>query len=194
MRYQTIQTISRATPGGYSAFAATLAQMANSLGKWAAVKNEYVDERLQEFNDALENDDMSFNVLDIAKKVFLRNEGPRGGILSNLPPEFIAEMSRILQPEQCENRNAVAVTFESRWEEGTVSTDAYLDLDTGVVFGIVESDAGEDYEHLIGEFVLVGGREVSVELDPDNNFRIDSPTLAAINVEVRESAFERPRC
>ena len=191
MRYQTFQAISSVTPGGYSAFAATLAQMANSLGKWAAVKNEYVDERLQEFNDALENDDMSLNALDIAKKIFLRNVETNQ---SNLPPEFIAELSRILQPEQCENRNAVAVTFESRWEEGTVSTDAYLDLDTGVVFGIVESDAGEDYEHLIGEFVLVGGREVPVELEPDNNFRIDSPTLAAINVEVRESAFERPHC
>jgi hypothetical protein len=81
-------------------------------------------------------------------------------------------------------QNTIAVIFESRWEEGFVSTDARLDLDTGIVYEIVESDAGSEYEHLIGEFVLVGDREVAVELEPDDKYRIDAPTLAAIKVEV----------
>ncbi len=89
--------------------------------------------------------------------------------------------------------NAIAVKFESRWEEGVISTDAKLDLDTGIVFDIADSDAGSENESLIGEFVLVGNREVAVELEPDNNYRIDAPTLAAIKVEVNSIAGDRNR-
>lgn len=88
---------------------------------------------------------------------------------------------------------AIAVVFESRWEEGVIETNAKLDLDSGVVFDIVESDAGSEYENLIGEFVVVGDREVAVEVEPDDNYRIDAPTLAAIKMEVQESLAERPR-
>lgn len=89
--------------------------------------------------------------------------------------------------------DAIGVTFESRWEEGVISTDAKLDLETGVVFDIVESNAGPEYEHLIGEFVIFGEREVAIELEPDDNYRIDAPTLAAIKIEAGESANKRPR-
>ena len=88
---------------------------------------------------------------------------------------------------------AIEVVFESRWEEGVIETNAKLDLDSGVVFDIVVSDVGSEYENLIGEFVVVGDREVAVEVEPDDNYRIDAPTLAAIKVEVQESLIERPR-
>ena len=106
-------------------------------------------------------------------------------------PEQIAAVNAIGESMKVTTSNAIAVTFESRWEEGVISTDAKLDLETGIVFDITESDAGAGYEHLIGEFVHVGDREVAVELEPDNHYRIDAPTLAAIRAEVKSIAGDR---
>lgn len=95
---------------------------------------------------------------------------------------------KIIASEAAEQRNlqanTVPVQFESRWEEGVVTTRARLDLDTGVVFEIELSHDGDQYENLIGEYVLIGNREIGVELEPDNNYRLDVATLAAVRAEI----------
>lgn len=102
----------------------------------------------------------------------------QAGLLNAKLLEFEVDLPQVM------SRNAIAVTFESRWEEGVVSTGAYLDLDSGIVFDIEDSAQGAEFEHLIGEFVLIGDREVAVQMEPDDNYRIDAPTLAFIKVEV----------
>lgn len=83
--------------------------------------------------------------------------------------------------------NSIAVRFVTRWEEGSVECSASLDLGTGVVFKPAQSDEGESHKALIGEYVLIGTREVSVELAPDNTYRIDAATMAAIRVDISDA-------
>ena len=45
------------------------------------------------------------------------------------------------------------VEYRSVWEEGVVSTYAQLNLNTGEVTDIETSDEGENYEHLVEEFI-----------------------------------------
>jgi hypothetical protein len=52
--------------------------------------------------------------------------------------------------------------FESRWEEGTISTPATLDLDTGEI-ETTSVCVGEEYENLNEEvFISSGGEEYTV--------------------------------
>lgn len=60
------------------------------------------------------------------------------------------------------------------WDEGLVSTDAKLDLMTGVVFDIEKSDIGQDYERLIEKYVttLDGKSRASVEMNHRYSYEI----------------------
>ncbi|MDK2126697.1 hypothetical protein [Parachitinimonas caeni] len=79
--------------------------------------------------------------------------------------------------------NTISVQFASRWEEGQITTSALLDLDTGIVSAIDQSGDGDHYQHLIGQFILIGDKEIAVQLEPDDSYRIDAPALAAIRDE-----------
>jgi len=102
--------------------------------------------------------------------------------LDKFPVDHIVTVSK--DHDRKLSSNIIAVQFESRWEEGDVTTAGTLDLDTGIVTDIETSDEGDDYEHLIGEYVLVGDREIAVELGPDDNYRMDEATLVSIKVEL----------
>jgi len=78
------------------------------------------------------------------------------------------------------------VKFESVWEEGTVVTDAKLNLTSGIVFDIVRSAQGEDYEALVREQIVIGGEKIRVELAPDNKNHVDADRLAALRVRLTQ--------
>jgi hypothetical protein len=48
---------------------------------------------------------------------------------------------------QIEKPTYTVVEYESVWDEGTVTTQATLNLQTGEITDIQTSDDGEDYEH-----------------------------------------------
>jgi hypothetical protein len=51
------------------------------------------------------------------------------------------------------SEDSLRVTFVSSWHEGEVRSRARLDLKTGEVRDIEVSELGEDYEHLIEEYI-----------------------------------------
>lgn len=92
------------------------------------------------------------------------------------------------------------VTFESAWEEGTVSTKANLNLKTGEVVDIDVVDEGDDYENLISENIVVivshpapgkgspiTSLDVPVARNEDGRYFISAPDLASVNAR-REPA------
>ncbi len=86
-------------------FVATMVQLADSLGKWATVKNDSVDAKLREFNEAFDGEDLRLTAVDIARKVFLQNPEHSGSNKISLPPAFLENMSRILAPGQTKSRD-----------------------------------------------------------------------------------------
>lgn len=51
------------------------------------------------------------------------------------------------------SQDSLRVTFVSSWQEGEVRTFARLNLKTGAVDDIEVSELGEDYEHLLEEYI-----------------------------------------
>ncbi len=62
------------------------------------------------------------------------------------------------------SQDSLRVTFVSSWHEGEVRSRARLDLKTGEVRDIEVAELGEDYEHLLEEYIesLDGTRWASV--------------------------------
>lgn len=73
----------------------------------------------------------------------------------------------------------ISVKFNSNWEEGTVTTDAKLDLITGEVIDIETSNDGEDFECLLSETIDAGEVTATVEPDDDNRYFVSQVSLAA---------------
>lgn len=76
------------------------------------------------------------------------------------------------------------VVFVSIWCEGDVRTRAWLDLRTGEVLDIELSDAGDGYEHLVGECIESTDGAVKAAVsrqDKTEGYRVSSPqALAAL--------------
>lgn len=70
---------------------------------------------------------------------------------------------------QIENSTTTVVEYDSVWDEGTVTTQAVLDLQTGEVTSIGVSDDGEDYENLQYEEIRDVSRGVSAIVVPNDN-------------------------
>lgn len=72
------------------------------------------------------------------------------------------------------NKNIIEVIFQSLWSEGTIETNAKLDLTTGIVFDIELSDDGDEFEHLICEGIIYNDEYYGVEInDVDNEYYMD---------------------
>jgi hypothetical protein len=67
------------------------------------------------------------------------------------------------------------VEYQSQWEEGFCDSKAKLDLKTGEVFDIEDSNVGEDFElHLRDVIFTTNGTEVLVEDFNDFDYAIDT--------------------
>ena len=100
-----VERVDAASPSARDSTAATLVQLAASLGKWAAVKNDSVDAKLREFNEAFDVEDLRLTAVELAQKVFLQNPEHDGSKKISLPPAFLEDMSRILAPSQMKSRD-----------------------------------------------------------------------------------------
>ena len=61
------------------------------------------------------------------------------------------------------------IEYGSVWDEGIVTTSAYLNLHTGEIVDIEVSEDVEEFEHLQHEFITVNGKKYTVEVDEDTN-------------------------
>lgn len=96
-----------------------------------------------------------------------------------------------------ENATTTVVEFESVWDEGTVTTQAVLNLKTGEVTDIESSDDGEEYEHLQYEEIRDVSRGVSaivVANDKNQYFLEDLSMLPQFGgADIAQPAQPRPR-
>ena len=69
-----------------------------------------------------------------------------------------------------ETPTTTVVEFESVWDEGTVTTQAVLNLQTGEVTDIESSDGGENYEHLQYEEIRDVSRGISAVATDDGQY------------------------
>ena len=76
--------------------------------------------------------------------------------------------------------NVLKVDFESEWAEGTVITAAKLDLATGKVFDIEQSEDGENYETLLAENIVVDDKTIPVVRQDDGSYLVTPEHLAAL--------------
>lgn len=83
------------------------------------------------------------------------------------------------------------VEFESVWDEGTVTTQAVLNLLTGEVTDIEVSDEGADYEHLQYQEIRDVSRGVSaiVVTNDENQYFLEDLTMLA---QFGGAEFARP--
>ena len=72
-------------------------------------------------------------------------------------------------------KSIIEVEYQSQWEEGFCDSKAKLDLKTGEVFDIEDSNVGEDFElHLRDVIFTTNGTEVLVEDFNDFDYAIDT--------------------
>lgn len=64
----------------------------------------------------------------------------------------------------------ILVEFNSNWEEGTVTSEAQLNLETGEITDIVVSDEGVEFEHLLSETIEAGGLTATVEANENGDY------------------------
>lgn len=81
-------------------------------------------------------------------------------------------------------KNQIKVLYTSKWEEGSVETEAVLNLETGVVSDIEASDEGEHFEDHIKDFISIAIDNEGVQLaniteDDDNNYKVEDPYALA---------------
>lgn len=70
----------------------------------------------------------------------------------------------------------IKVEFVSVWEEGEVVTSAKANLESGSVFDIEITDAGDHFESLEGEFIQTRiGNRIPVEPTPDGEYGMVKP-------------------
>lgn len=87
----------------------------------------------------------------------------------------------MMETTQIESPTTTVVEFESVWDEGTVTTQAVLNLQTGEVTSIEASDDGEEYEHLQYEEIRDVSRGVSatVVANDKNQYFLDDLAMLA---------------
>lgn len=84
-------------------------------------------------------------------------------------------------------QTTIDVDFESEWTEGTVSTAAKLNLQTGEVVAIVASDDAEDEDlgDLLGEQIVVKAIVAAVESNAQGRYFVcNAPLLQRIRDSV----------
>lgn len=101
------------------------------------------------------------------------------------------------QTTQIENPTYTVVEYESVWDEGTITTQATLNLLTGEITDIETSDDGEDYEHLQYEKIRDVSRGVSaivVANDDGQYFLEDLAMLVQFGgADIDNQAPQKPR-
>jgi hypothetical protein len=88
------------------------------------------------------------------------------------------------------------VEYESVWDEGSVTTQAILNLRTGEITDIETSDHGEDYEHLQYEEIRDVSRGISAIVVSNNDgqyFLEDMEMLTQFGGGELRSKPEQPR-
>ena len=86
----------------------------------------------------------------------------------------------------------ILVEFNSNWQEGTVTTEAQLNLATGAVTDIAVSEEGAKFEHLLSETIEAGGLGATVEADDEGNYFVaDQGELAAFRGWVADVEYRR---
>lgn len=107
-----------------------------------------------------------------------------------------AEKEPVEMPET-EKPGTTVVEFESVWDEGTVTTSAVLNLETGEVTNIESSDDGEEYEHLQYEQICDVSRGVSaiVVANSDNKYFLQDLAMVSQfgGADIARAALPRPR-